>query len=245
MNYKVGAFVDTGLDHIKRGEVCQDAVLAVSNGDLFLIAVSDGAGSARKSQIGSSLLLECIHNKFGSLSPLLETSETVLKDLLIAGVEDFRCACASYDDDSELSDFACTLVGVVGISSGIMLSFHLGDGAIIAFRDSECLLLSSPENGEYSNETFFVTMDSWREHLRLNVESVPLACIMVMTDGVTPFALTSSGPFIKFLQPLYKFICDNKEVEIQAGLHSTLSGERAQSICRDDKALSWVLIGEE
>ncbi len=48
MRFKIGSFIDRGLDHINNDEVCQDAVIASKLDNRFLIAVSDGAGSAKE-----------------------------------------------------------------------------------------------------------------------------------------------------------------------------------------------------
>jgi len=243
MRFKIGSFIDRGLDHINNDEVCQDAVIASKLDNRFLIAVSDGAGSAKRSDEGSKLLLECVDIKFKELSNNSPLEIANVTGLVAGAVDDFRVKCASFEGEEGLRDFACTLVGAVGDATGACIAFHLGDGAVLIASNDDVELVSAPENGEYSNETFFATMNNWRDHLRINSFNCSIGAVMVMTDGVTPFALSSQGPFKKFLQPLFKFLRDHNDSEIQSALINTLSGSRAQSICRDDKALAWVIKG--
>jgi len=243
MKFKIGAFIDRGLDHINREEACQDAVIASQELDRFLIAASDGAGSAKRSDEGSKLLLECVDQKFKELSCNVPLVIGNVLDVLVNAIHDFRARCKSLEGAVCLREFACTLVGAVGDTAGACIVFHIGDGAVLFSSSDDVALVSGPENGEYSNETFFVTMENWQDHLRAESFSFSSGALMVMTDGVTPFALSPKGPFPQFLQPLYKFLRDTDDREVNKILTNTLSSSKAQSICRDDKALAWVIKG--
>ena len=60
-----------------------------------------------------------------------------------------------------------------------------------------------------------------------------------MSDGVTPFAISNSTPFLGFLGPLKKFIISKTDEEIKMGLESTFSSKKAQKVSKDDKSMSW------
>ena len=70
---------------------------------------------------------------------------------------------------------------------------HLGDGlaGIVHAADWPAALLSQPQNGEFANETFFVTEDDWRAHLRF-MEAPGLrvgGVVALLTDGAMPFVI--------------------------------------------------------
>lgn len=59
---------------------------------------------------------------------------------------------------------------------------HIGDGMVAGLhRDGSASVLSAPRNGEFANETFFVTSDAASDHLRLFRRRA--AGIALMSDG--------------------------------------------------------------
>ena len=67
MNWKVFEAVATGTSHIERMTVCQDACRTWVGGDGFFVAVvSDGAGSASLSEIGSRICSDVIVEQIAS-----------------------------------------------------------------------------------------------------------------------------------------------------------------------------------
>ena len=71
--------------------------------------------------------------------------------------------------DPKLSkkDFATTLILVIANKEKGYI-FHVGDGAAIILNTKKVVdnqfkefILSEPMNGEYANETYFITMDKW------------------------------------------------------------------------------------
>ena len=129
------------------------------------------------------------------------------------------------------------MVGVVAWPDGGWF-FHLGDGAGVA-RHADGRTLSSPENGEYANETFFLTGTAWREHLRITPIATPMRSVLLMTDGAMPFALAKGGQdvFIPFADPVERFLASAEENAGNAALHATLDDPRTCQITGDDKTL--------
>lgn len=237
-----GSFKTIGEDHIKRDEPCQDAAIHFQKNNFYLIAVSDGAGSAKHSELGSRMLLTLLAELFSFENWDKTYSLDNVKILVKKSIDSFRTESAALKRGSKLGDYACTLVGVLGSKGGKYISFHIGDGAIISIEESNAKLVSNPENGEYANETYFVTSSNWEEHLRFGSGDIEKGTVMVMTDGVTPFAIAKDGPFEDFLRPLVNFITTNDDETVAKALEQTLSGPKASSICKDDKALAWNMI---
>src|SRR5208283_4372679 len=108
-----------------------------------------------------------------------------------------------------LHDFSCTLVGCV-VSAGGGCFFHIGDGFAIAQGAAGDSVLSPPENGEYADETYFVTDENWKDHLRLTpISEINRGCLIgLMSDGTSPFAIDrlKTGFYRPFIDPVVNFL---------------------------------------
>jgi hypothetical protein len=84
---------------------------------------------------------------------------------------------------------------------------HIGDGAAALSLDAE-QHFSLPENGEYANQTWFLTSDDWREHLHISQFAGRATQLVMMTDGVQPFALNRRGDalFSPFIDPVLRYL---------------------------------------
>lgn len=138
-----------------------------------------------------------------------------------------------------------TLIGVIcGERSGFF--FHVGDGCGVAAEAPEAgqfrvVTISSPENGDFSDVTFPVTMNDFHDHFRITPFSNADA-IFLMTDGVTPFALEYDEQSLKprFLQPIDAYLSENRSEDGAAQLLDTLNSESIRKSDSDDKTLLWV-----
>ena len=74
---------------------------------------------------------------------------------------------------------------------------HLGDGIILYNKSDEIKVLSEPENGEFINQTYFVTSSHYNHHLRLYKGSIDdISGFYLMTDGVSNLFYNSKTKFI-------------------------------------------------
>ncbi len=139
-----------------------------------------------------------------------------------------------------LRDFACTLVGCVLSDMGGYF-FHIGDGFAIHQQAQGLAQLSLPENGEYADETYFVTDHNWQEHLRI-MPVPPLdagSFIGLMSDGPAPFAVnkTKTAFYLPFIEPVMRFLRTVPEAEGCLALKNLLEDEKTHRITADDKSL--------
>ena len=141
-----------------------------------------------------------------------------------------------------LMDFSATLIGAVCHGTqGIF--FHIGDGAGIALNTENCdhFVASKPENGAFSCETFFYTMDDWQESLRFT-SFEGANTLFLMSDGLTNFAFSADFSKIEkgFLLPINNFLAQpmSKEKAVRA-LNNTLNTPLAKRLNSDDKTLLW------
>ena len=123
---------------------------------ILVAAVSDGAGSSPKSQVSSSIAV---------LRAVDVTTDALVKDAdletaLRAGFEAAMSAVhkmAARDRKNDISSYHATLVLAAWTPDGIA-AIQVGDGAAIVTTPDGPKMLTIPQQGEYANETYFITM---------------------------------------------------------------------------------------
>ena len=235
-----------GQSHVKTGLPCQDssAVSESANGKWLAIVVSDGAGSAKHSQISSSFVTNFFSKSLLSLSEELEKRDpgAWINDYVVESILKARYELREIAKSDNLRDYHCTLLAcLIGQTGGFLI--HLGDGAAFGGKSISANIKadyfsSLPENGEYSNETFFITEADWIKRLRITpINSVDW--IMLGTDGGTSLSMVKdSEPKWGFVIPLFNMI---KKEDSQAGrndkLTSILADIQADKLTGDDKTI--------
>jgi hypothetical protein len=164
--------------------------------------VCDGAGTARYGLEGAQLTSDL----FGAALLGLVDQLTYrapghwINDEIIQCALDVRSALRKKAQSDDLRDFHTTIVAaLIGPTGGFLI--HVGDGAAFGARFTDdagkCFIddgyvISEPENGEYSNETFFITEGDWVKHLRIT--PLPsLDWLMLASDGGCSLALDSNN----------------------------------------------------
>lgn len=245
MAWRVFAAAATGKSHLDTGTPCQDAFFSAQVGGTLVAAVCDGAGSQPLSHLGAAALSQGIVQALaqrleaGGTLPVEDAAalHAIVADA-IATVRNALERVAAYDG-AELQQFAATLVGAVAHAQGGAF-FHVGDGQGVAELDDGTVALSLPENGEYANETYFVTGEAWREHLRVTSFAPAASRLALMSDGAASFVLDKGqrALFGAFVDPVCAWLTGTSDdATAQAGLHGTLDDPRTHRITGDDKTL--------
>ncbi len=231
----------TGPIHLSRGQKCQDYCRYSTRGANFVAVVSDGAGSTKYGRIGAKIvcdtLIDLLANaNFKNIRNAITNAIEVARDKIT-----FHRLNSS-NNKKGIMAFSATVVGVV-CHHGEGLFFHIGDGAALAFTspDLSKYTASKPENGIFACETYFYTMDDWKESLRFTPFH-EADTVILMSDGLTNFSFSSDFSRIEpnFLLPITKFLkSETQKTKAERALSNTFQTLKAQKLNPDDKTFLW------
>jgi hypothetical protein len=234
----------TGERNLLQGVAGQDAGHWRVADQLLVAVVCDGAGSVREGQVGADHIARALTLRLASTlaAPGHALACGELETTIPAAIEAVRAELAEHAvaRDLSLNDFSCTLVGCV-CSAGGGFFFHIGDGFAIHQSAEGVSAVSRPENGEFADETYFVTDENWQEHLRFT----PLpamqrgSVIGLLSDGTAPFAVNRTRDAFSrpFIDPIMTFLNAATETNGNVALRNLLESRRASEISSDDKTL--------
>lgn len=250
----VGASVK-GNGHIQSNMPCQDNHKFESIGDGWGIAiVSDGAGSAAHSELGSKVVVERGMTHFKNL---IEKEEWMKKNVLPTDVEwlqkSYYVMRAIRDDvvgvskknNVEVKSLSATCLVVIYSPLGL-LAVHVGDGRM-GYKSAagEWKSMMTPHKGEEANQTIFIVSDFWSiPNFVLSDVLVPEST--VVREPVRAFALMSDGcentawKCTTFNQETGKYYDQNKPFEgFFNPLEETLISFQAQNVPDMEQQAKW------
>ncbi len=240
-----------GTSHVQSDTPCQDAsvIQVSSNGEWLALVASDGAGTAAHSDFSSKLVSEKFAEALIELSAELARQDpgAWVTDVVIEEIVGLRKQLRKVAGGDDISAYHCTLVAaLIGPSGGFVI--HLGDGAVFAGMAganvevsidlSSDYLVSLPQNGEYANETVFMTERDWIKNLRIQPVSA-IDWLVLGTDGGMALAMLADRvPKTGFVTPILQVLlsCPDR-MSRDASLHAILSDRQADRLTNDDKTL--------
>lgn len=240
-----------GTSHEKTGSPCQDAcrcrVVYTNDGqDIFLGIASDGAGSASRSEVASTLAVGMFLEKF---SGLIKTENDILlidKNVVLNWLEEVKTQIFIRARNETLNprEFACTILGaVVGPNHSIF--FQVGDGAIVISESSsnDYGWVFWPQHGEFANQTNFIVQDNLSEILDFDCFKGSINRIALFTDGIERLVLDFSDRSVypPALNSIFEWLHNNPQLNPDenpsSALFTYLNSSFINSRTDDDKSL--------
>jgi hypothetical protein len=175
------------------GEQGDDVVETGRVGATAVVALADGAGSARRGRYGAELAalsaVESICEQLGG-----DTVEDPLETVLIRAMQESRRtlflvagASAGGDEPIEVRDLATTLaIAVCGPEQVGIAS--VGDGIQVAMRDDgELAFTAMAPDTEIANHADFLTSPAFQEKVEVEIHpAAEIECILLSSDGLDP-----------------------------------------------------------
>lgn len=173
-----------GRGHAKTDTPCQDKTYVLVSDEANVVALADGAGSAKMSHYGAEYVTNYICKKLLQDFDIYFSEEdgAVIKRKIINDLLTGLNQIAT-EHECEVKDLASTLL-VAAVKDGKYILIHIGDGVIGYLKNSELKIASQPENGEFVNTTVFVTSKDVLQTMKiLKGKLCTINGFVLMSDG--------------------------------------------------------------
>lgn len=241
-----------GTSHEDKKIPCQDfslcKVFINKNEEEVLVAtVSDGAGSAKFSNQGSSLactlFVEEVTKSLSNGKLVKDFNKSFFEDWL----ESFQQEVKSLADEIgyPVRDFACTFLAAI-VGNDYAAFFQVGDGAIIVLDaeldEDKYVWIFWPAKGEFENTTFFITDPMVKKNVQYDYLAGKIDEIALFTDGIQHLTLhyQTQTVYDPFFKPMFAAIRKLNIIDQEAlnnSLANFLSSNRINEKTDDDKTL--------
>ena len=181
--WKIAGASIAGSSHTKNDTPCQDFIYSLTMEEATCIALADGAGSCKYSDIGAKISCIAITEHFtADFDRLFSLSTIEILRYIIHFIRTRIGRKASMLETNKM-ELSSTLL-FLAIKGDKFLLGHIGDGVICGELNGKLVLLSAPENGEFANTTYFVTSRNYKEHFRiLRGNASDYTSFFLMSDG--------------------------------------------------------------
>ncbi|THG35951.1 PP2C family serine/threonine-protein phosphatase [Adlercreutzia caecimuris] len=175
-----------GSGHKKSGTPCQDKTCCLERNKVRVIALADGAGSARLSHLGAEDAVKCAANLLADeFESLYEESDFKVQQIVASALVRSLGALAS-KTGCQTKDLSSTLLAVA-VKKNRFVALHIGDGVIGCLLRNKLVTLSEPDNGEFAHLTWFTTTSNLEEVVRVyRGDASSISGFILMSDGVEP-----------------------------------------------------------
>jgi hypothetical protein len=237
-----------GSSHIRAGTGCQDNAacmeLVVGDENVLLAIVSDGAGSATFSSIGSRIVVEWFARSAVSHLRKNPPSEKITEELVRRWLDDVRDRIfhAAEMRATTPRQLAATLVCAI-IYKNQAIVCHIGDGACVLRRKGAALweVPSWPAHGEYASSTYFVTDDP-EPNLDFVLIEAEICDLAIFSDGIERLALDflNKSASDRFFAPMFAPLANlspGRNRALSGSLRKYLDSPRVIERTDDDKSL--------
>lgn len=234
-----------GPSHAADNSPCQDSfsieVIAHAASQTLVACVSDGAGSAKYSDVGSDVVcrtvIECACAFLGAGGQI----EQLDRQAVLRWCEEARSRILQEAvlRDCEVRELASTMCAAI-IGPGASCFFQIGDGAMILRKHGVYGVVFWPQSGEYANSTNFLTSPKYDSQLEFISTDTRCSDIALMTDGLERLALRfdTQTPHVPFFDPFFRAIRAAKDYTgLNESLQAFLGSEPVRDRSDDDKTL--------
>ncbi len=224
-----------GSRHVRTGAPNQDAEAHWCDGEIALVCVADGHGSAQhhRSDVGASLAVEVGISALRDIACAPKESRSeLLADAPQRIVQDWRsrvdahlarCPIQTPCDDPYVV-YGATLLAS-GVSGSDLFFLQLGDGDILCvYQDGKTIRPLPPDDRLIANETTSLCMDTAASEFRLRLIPEPEftpAVITVSTDGYSN-SFRSDGDFLQIGPDYLQMLNESGDSAVQAELPAIL-----------------------
>lgn len=236
-----------GSSHLAKNTPCQDASKIVFTGKAFdtaILALSDGAGSAKHSDQGACLIVDMAINFFIDQLYDHPTPSDIITEfddsdvrILLKNIRTTIKNTAKFTE-TDICDYSATLLCAVAHKDATFF-LQIGDGCWTYQFKNELHAATWPYQGEFVGQTVFATCEDAANFIQTHIQVGKVDFIIGITDGLERLALDfiERQPSPKFYVPLISSILKLTEYEAHLEISKWLSSEAICQRTNDDKTL--------
>jgi hypothetical protein len=236
-----------GTSHLTSGDPKQDTAAVAEylslEGSVLVVVVCDGAGSASRSDLGARIACLTAHSLVRSYleneQSICDLNESLAHEWLLTIRK--RLFEKSQSLDVSVRELATTIsIAILGRCSSVLIV--VGDSPCVIYDGDKWVAPIWPMNGEYANQTYFVTQDPIPVWKFTHIENA-ISKVAVFTDGIDKLVLRDRGKevFDPFFDGIFGGLEGSDGVyrnrEYSKDLESFLSSDRVNNLTDDDKTL--------
>ena len=155
----------------------------MSRNGIRAVCLADGAGSAARAEFGAQ---QAVNSGCALMTEaareLFEMSDAKVRSVVLTSLLTRLQECAQRLN-CELGDLAATFLAVAVFDESYLV-VQVGDGVIGAEEGGRLVVLSGPDNGEFANETVFLTSSRAEPSMRVvRGSTASVAGFILMSDG--------------------------------------------------------------
>ncbi len=239
-----------GTGHVAQDLPCQDAchccVLGSEEEPVLVAVAADGAGSVTSGGDGAALACALFVQEVAALIETKGSARALDRAFVDRWLAFFltQVERRAVEERSAALQFACTfLAAVIGVDYTAFV--QVGDGAIVVSRLDEpdgynCQFW--PDQGEYANETVFLTSPAVGERLAFEAQPGRIDEVALFTDGLQRLALDFQvqAAHQPFFRPIFRKVRDSHPEDGEALSSALEAFLKSPAVCArtdDDKTL--------
>ena len=233
-----------GYSHRRDGTPNQDSYdfggVRTFEGEVLVLAVADRAGSAHYSAFGSRIAATTAVNELTkrvNKKPACTVRPHLMRTELQRAIRRSRKEIELFAKREHIAfrELATTLAIAV-VNDALLSTAHVGDGAVIMKGgDGQFRTVSGPQNGEYANETYFITSE--QDPVISFTQNPDVSAISLITDGLQPISISdqTGDPHPGFFNPIFETLLTDNDPNLSASrIGDFISSERVWRRTVDD-----------
>jgi len=236
----------TGRKHLKDNQTCQDAVSTYYSTRLAVVALSDGAGSAKFSALGAQLAAQTICKTLRASFRRLGSSNADTVSLVLFKAVYNAIEHAALKKGVEVRDLACTLLFSATDGRRVLLG-QLGDGIVATSNtgDKSWQRVFDLPKREYLNLTPLITGPSSHNHLQTCwTDTTKVSSVALMSDGAAEsLHQRNSDTFAPALERMSEWLNKYPTKRVNAALIQALVEQLSQKTF-DDVSIAFLRTGK-
>ncbi len=217
-----------GRKHKDKDKPCEDASLAVRENGVYVVCLSDGAGSSQytNTDIGAQCVVQTVCDLMTKHFDAFyhDNHEALVRSVLVAAVQS-ELTIRANEMGLKNSDALSATMLFCAVKDSRVIFGHIGDGVIARITGTGLQLVTIPQNGEDISSTIFITLPHAQNYLRLiRTTTDDTHALVLMTDGISDLVYDNTKlllmPVVARLAEFGSLPLDDGESELKKTIDS-------------------------